>query len=240
MGDVLSIVVLGRAARNVSAVKNRQPLAKIYVKADKILNAELNDVIKDELNVRDLVNLDDDAELQDYRFKPQLRLLGKLLGKNLPAVSAALGELDGRVTKNQLDADGFIEVRANGETYRLTGEQLIIESAQAEGLASQSNAKFTVALDLRLTPELIEEGFVREVISKVQNMRKDSGFEVSDRIILTFKGSATIEDVIRQNKDEIAKEVLATEVLCEDLTEGEGKQWNLNGEPCTLRVEVVK
>jgi isoleucyl-tRNA synthetase len=241
MNDVLKIVELGRAARNLSEMKNRQPLARMYVKAEREPGAEYVDIIKSELNIRELSFIEDDTTLQDYRFKPQLRLLGKLLGKNLPAVSAALSELDGRTARAALTRDGYLDVTAAGETYRLTEEQLIIETVQAEGLATQSDAGFTVALDLALTPELIEEGYVREVISKIQNMRKDSGFDVSDRISLRYRGSDTIEEVIRRNRDEICGEVLAVDVVCcDDLTEEDGREWNLNGELCRLCVSVTQ
>lgn len=240
MEDVLEIVVLGRAARNISAVKNRQPLAQMYVKAPRHLDESYQEIILDELNIRALEYMEDDSALQDYSFKPQLRVLGKLLGKNLPAVSQALQELDGRAAKKSLDEKGFVKVEAGGESYELTEEQLIIETAQAEGYATQSNAGFTVALDLTLTPELIEEGFVREVISKIQNMRKEADFEVQDRIRVEYNGSETIEAVIDKNQDKIGAEVLAVEIVKAAINDDSGKDWNLNGEPCTLSVKVVK
>ena len=235
---VRSLVVLGRAARNNSGIKNRQPLSRMLVKAEQQLPIEYSDIVKDELNVKALCYVDDTAELEDYNFKPQLRVLGRLLGKKLPGVTKALGELDGRKAMAELKSEGHVTVESAGETFQLTEEQLIIETGQVEGFAVESEGELTVALDLKLTEALLDEGFVREIISKLQNMRKDADFEVSDRIDVWYSGSSRIESVFANYSDEIAGEVLAVSLTKGEAPEAQGKDWTLNGEPCRLAVAV--
>lgn len=238
MADVLHMVVMGRAARNAAAIKNRQPLSRMRVVAPVELPAAYNALVIDELNVGQLEYVQDSAELLDYRFKPQLRTLGKRFGKNLARVSALLQQLDGRKAFAELKSTGSLTLDLDGEVHTLAEEDLLIESVQPEGLATESDRDFTVALDTRLTPELIEEGFVREIVSKVQTMRKDSGFEVTDRIILRHSGNDRIKAVIERHADRIGEEVLAVSI-----EEGSGlnaRDWDLNGEACTLSVERLQ
>ncbi len=237
MADVLHIVTMGRAARNTAAIKNRQPLSRLLVVAPEQLPSAYNDLIADELNVRQLVYLQDGAALLDYRFKPQLRTLGRRFGKNIGQVSALLSSLDGQSAMAELKNQGHLTIVLEGQTQILLEEDLLIETVQPEGLATETDRDFTVALDIRLTPELIEDGFVREVISKVQTMRKESGFEVMDRIILRLSGNDLIQDIVGRNRDFIAEEVLAGQI--EAGTGPNSRAWDLNGQNCTLSVEKI-
>ena len=237
MADVLHIVVMGRAARNTAAIKNRQPLSSLYVVAPRELPPAYNALIADELNVRRLEYLADSGELLDYRFKPQLRTLGKRFGRQLSRVTALLQALDGRKAIRELRLNGRISLDLDGVTADLAEEDLLIESVQPEGLATETDRDFTVSLDTRLTPELIEEGFVREIVSKVQTMRKDSGFDVMDRIILRHQGSEPIRAIMERHQARIAEEVLALRIETGDGPNG--RAWDLNGETCVLSVERV-
>jgi isoleucyl-tRNA synthetase len=237
MDDVLHIVTMGRAARNTAVIKNRQPLARLLVVAPEELPADYNALIAEELNVRQIVYVNDAASLLDYRFKPQLRTLGRRFGKDLGQVTALLSSLDGQQAHRQLKADGRLTIQLNGQSEILTADDLLVETLQPAGLATEADRQFTVALDTCLTPELIEEGFVREIISKVQTMRKDSGFDVQDRIILLLDGNSRIQDIVERNRTFIADEVLA-----EKIDTGSGpnsREWDLNGEKCTLSVAKV-
>ena len=237
MDDVLHIVTMGRAARNTAVIKNRQPLSRLLVVAPEQLPDDYNALIADELNVRELVYLTDSAVLLDYRFKPQLRTLGRRFGKDIGQITGLLAALDGRQSMAALKKDGYLNLVLNGQTEALTEEDLLIESVQPEGLATESDRDFTVSLDTSLTPELIEEGFVREIVSKVQTMRKESGFDVQDRIILRLTGNSRIQEIVVRNMAFIAEEVLA-----EKIEAGEGqnsKEWDLNGEKCVLSVEKM-
>ena len=238
MADVLHMVVMGRAARNAAAIKNRQPLSRMMVVAPVELPPAYNALVIDELNVGQLEYVQDSAELLDYRFKPQLRTLGKRFGKNLSRVSALLQQLDGRKAYAELKSTGSLTLELDGEAQALAEEDLLIESVQPEGLATESDRDFTVALDTRLTPELIEEGFVREIVSKVQTMRKESGFEVTDRIILRHSGNEKIKAVIERHADRIGEEVLAVSI--EGGSGPNARDWDLNGEACTLSVERLQ
>ena len=229
------IVFMGRACRNAAAIKNRQPLSKIYVVAPGMPEAEYAQIIKDELNIRELVYLKDASELLDYRFKPQLRTLGKKLGARLNAAKEMIASLPGRETMAALERDGAVTISLDGEKIVLDRDDLLVENVQPEGLSTQSDRDYTVSLDTVLTDELIEDGFVREIISKVQTQRKESGFEVTDRILLRYGGYAKIAAVIESNRDFIAAEVLAA-----DAESGEGpnpREWDINGETCVLSVE---
>ncbi|MEA4888451.1 MAG: isoleucine--tRNA ligase [Clostridiaceae bacterium] len=235
MADVLHMVVMGRAARNAAAIKNRQPLSCLYAVAPRELPAAYNALIIDELNVRRMEYLEDSAALLDYRFKPQLRTLGKRFGKQLPQVSELLQHLDGRKAIKELRVSGQLELDLAGKTIALAEADLLIESVQPEGLATENDRDFTIALDTKLTPELIEEGFVREIVSKVQTMRKESDFDIMDRIVLRHQGNDKIRDIMERYTARIADEVLAVRIEC-----GAGpnsREWDLNGETCTLSVE---
>ena len=237
MDDVLHIVTMGRAARNTAAIKNRQPLSRLLVVAPEQLPEDYNALIADELNVKQLEYIKDSAGLLDYRFKPQLRTLGRRFGKNIGLVGSLLSGLDGRKAMEELKLAGYLIILVDGQPEKLTEEDLLIESVQPEGLATETDRDFTVALDTRLTEELIEEGFVREIISKVQTMRKDSGFDVMDRIVLYYSGNARIAAVIARNEAFIAEEVLAESI--EAGTSPNAREWDLNGEKTTLAVEQV-
>ncbi len=235
MDDVLRIVALGRAARNAANLKNRQPLAGMRVVAPRRLPAEYEALVLDELNVKSLEYAEDASALVGYRFKPQLRTLGPRLGRLVAQIGPVLAALDGSHAMARLKKDGFLEVSLAGQEVRLTLDDLLVETVQPEGLSTESDRDVTVSLDTRLTPELIEEGFVREVVSKVQTMRKEAGFEVVDRIVLRVSGNAAVEGVVARNADAIAAEVLAVRV--ESGSAGYAKEWDVNGETCTLSVE---
>ncbi|NLW11982.1 MAG: isoleucine--tRNA ligase [Clostridiaceae bacterium] len=238
MEEVLRLVVLGRAARNTAAIKNRQPLAKMMVVSRHQLPEAFQTLVLEELNVREIVYTDDQTSLQDYRFKPQLKKLGKRLGKLIPLVGKALSELPGQETITALKENGKIMLNVDGQEIELAEDDLLIETVQSEGLAAESDRDITVALDTRLTPELIEEGFVREIISKVQTMRKESGFEVMDRIILALGSQKVLSPVIERNSDFICDEVLADRI--ELLTDGsKSKEWDINGEKLLIAVKKV-
>ena len=236
MDEVLQIVVLGRAARNASATKNRQPIPEMFVSADHELNEYYTDIIKDELNVKNVVFKDDVSDLTSYSFKPQMRILGPKYGKQLGQIRKILSEIDGTAAKQELDSKGFLTIDLDGASIELAPEELLIETQQKEGLVSQSDRGVTVVLDTNLTPELIEEGFVREIISKVQTMRKEAGFEVMDHITLSAEGNDRIAGIIRDNEETIRHDVLAEEVKL-DAAEGYSKEWNINGEKVILGVE---
>ena len=236
MDEVLSIVVLGRAARNASGLKNRQPLGTMYVSAPGSLDEFYTQIIEEELNVKHVEFKDDISDLASYTFKPQMRILGPKYGKNLGAIRKALSELDGGAAKKELDEKGFLTISINDANIELIPEELLIESSEKEGFVSQADRGVTVVLDTNLTPELIEEGFVREIISKVQTMRKEADFEVTDHIEVSVSGSSRICEIMTTHRTEILKDVLADEVKF-DVNEGYVKAWNINGEKVTLGVK---
>ncbi|MCR5151045.1 MAG: isoleucine--tRNA ligase [Clostridiales bacterium] len=235
MDEVLNVVVLGRAARNSSNIKNRQPLSRIYVGAAKVLSREMCEIIEEELNVKSLEFVEDSADFVSYNFKPQLRTLGPKYGKLLGGIRNALSTLDGAKAKKELNENGKIRLNVNGTDIELTAEDLIIETAQREGYQAESNNGVTVILDTALSPELIEEGFVRELVSKIQTMRKDAGFEVTDTIKVFVAGNIKIAGIFERNKESISHDVLATEII--DGTGENAKEWDINGEKVTLCVE---
>ena len=236
METVLDAVVIGRALRNEANIKQRQPLAKMYVKSEKSLSSFYQDIIKDELNVKAIEFTDDVSGFTNYTFKPQLKTLGRRFGARLNALKEVLSTLDGPKAYAELTEKGSITVEVTGEQEVLEKDDLLIESAKREGFVTGEDNGITVVLDTNLSDELIEEGFVREVISKVQTMRKDSGFEVMDRINVYVSGNETIKKVCEKNADTIKKVVLADELVFDRL-EGEPKEWNLNGEDVTLSVK---
>ncbi len=237
MQAALDVVVLGRAARNAANLKIRQPLQTLYLVAPRPLPAAYQQIILDELNIRDLKPIDTADDLIAYRLKPQLRTLGPRLGARLPAVSQALAQLDGRAALRELDETAGLTISVDGQPVHLAREDLLIERVQPEGLATQQDRGTTVAIDTRLTPDLIEEGFVREIISKVQTMRKDSGFEVTDRIVLRHSGNAHIAGIMAKHGQRISAEVLADRL--EEGTGPNSKTWDLNGQEATLSVSVL-
>ena len=236
MDVVLQAVVLGRACRNTANIKNRQPIGKMFIKAEGSLSDFYLDIIKDELNVKKAELTEDVSALTTYTFKPQLKTLGRRFGKNINAVKEILAGLDGQKAMAELNEKGTLAITVDGSEEALEKEDLLIESAQMEGYISDSDHGITVVLDTNLTPELLEEGFVREVISKVQTMRKDAGFEVMDHIRVSMQDNARVQEIVQKNEAEIKSEVLAEEVAY-DSADGFTKEWNINGEKVTLGVE---
>ncbi|MCD8020510.1 MAG: isoleucine--tRNA ligase [Clostridiales bacterium] len=238
MEEVLEIVVLGRAARNASGIKNRQPIAQMFVKADSELNDFYRQIIEEELNVKKVEFRADVADFTGYTFKPQLRILGSKYGKKLGQISKALVNIDGNAAKKQLDAEGVLTITLNDGKIDLVSEELLITTTQKEGFVSQEDHGVTVVLDTNLTPELIEEGFVREIISKIQTMRKEAGFEVTDHILVCEHGNEKIQSVMEGNADLIKHDVLAEDILFGE-EKGYAKEWNINGETVTISVEKL-
>ena len=236
MAEVLKIVVLGRAARNSANIKNRQPIGDMYVKAPFEVPEFFVEIIEDELNIKKVSFIEDVSAYTNYSFKPQLRTVGPKYGKFLGKIKAALENIDGHAAMAQLKKEGSITLSEVDESIVLTEEDLLISVAQTEGFATETGNDITVVLNTKLTPELIEEGFVREIISKVQTMRKEAGFEVMDKIVLSFKAEKTICDVFAAHKEEIQSEVLAVDIK-EGALEGYQKEWNINGHKVELGVE---
>ena len=236
MEVVLEAVVLGRACRNTANIKNRQPIGKMFVKADAALSQFYLDIIKDELNVKEAELTEDVSALTTYSFKPQLKTLGRRFGKNINAVREILAGLDGQAAMAELKEKGTLTIQVEGIDEALAEEDLLIEAAQMEGYVSDSDHGVTVVLDTNLTPELLEEGFVREVISKVQTMRKDAGFEVMDHIQLYVKDNDKVKDIVQKNEESLCSDVLADGVTYDEVS-GFTKEWSINGEKVTLGVE---
>ena len=236
MDEVVSIVVLGRAARNGSNIKNRQPLNTMYVQSDKKVEGYFTDIIREELNVKNVDFVDDASGFVSYIFKPQLKTLGPKYGKQLGEIRAAMAELDSSA-KATLDADGKLVLNLVSGDVELTHDDILLETKQKEGVFTVSDRGVTVALDTELTPELIEEGFVKELISKIQTMRKDSDFNVMDRINVTLSGNDKLFGIAKNNEATIS-----TVVLSDSISDGDGvngKEWDINGEKVTISVERV-
>ena len=238
METVLEAVVIGRACRNTANIKNRQPISKMFIKAGEGLSEFYLDIIKEELNVKEAVLKDDVSSLTTYSFKPQLKTLGRRFGKNINAVKEILAGLDGQKAMEEINTKGTLAITVDGKEELLEKDDLLIEAAQIEGYISGTDHGITVVLDTNLTPGLIEEGFVREVISKVQTMRKDAGFEVMDHIRLSVKDNDKIIEIIKNNEDTVKSEVLANEAVY-GIAEGFTKEWNINGEKVVLGVEKL-
>ena len=238
MEEVLSIVVLGRACRNTANIKNRQPIGKMYVKAPSALTEFYTQIIEEELNVKTVEFTDDVSDFTSYSFKPQLKTLGRRFGKNINAVREILAGLDGNKAMAELKETGSLKITVDGNEEALSEEDLLIESAQADGFESGSDYGITVVLDTNLSEELIEEGFVREIISKIQTMRKDSGFEVMDHIKVSCEGNSKIAELILRNDSIIKDETLSDEIDTAK-TDGNAKEWNINGETVTLGVKKL-
>ena len=236
MGEVLDIVVLGRAARNASGIKNRQPIGQMFVNGEAALTDYYKQIIEGELNVKDVIFKDDVSDLTDYTFKPQMRILGPKYGKDLGKIRNILANLNGSAAKKELDANGFLTIELNDGKINLLPEELLIDMSQKEGYVSQADHGVTVVLDTNLTPALLEEGFVREIISKVQTMRKEAGFEVTDHITVYEEGNDKIKEVMTKYTDEIKNDVLADDI-CLDAEGGYSKEWDINGEKVRLGVE---
>ena len=236
MDHVLQVVVQGRACRNTANIKNRQPIGKMYVKAAFELSDFYKDIIADELNVKEVEFTDDVSAFTSYSFKPQLRTVGPKYGKKLNAIRQYLGSVNGNEAMNELKTTGKLTFDADGDTIELLEEDLLIDAAQMPGYVSDTEYETTVVLDTNLTPELVEEGFVREIISKIQTMRKEAGFEVMDHIRVYFAQNDKIKALVDSNNAEIKDEVLANEI-CFDTIKGYNKEWNINGENVVIGVE---
>ena len=236
MDNVLKLVVMGRACRNTSNIKNRQPIGQMFVKAAFTLPEFYQEIVADELNVKNVKFTEDVRDFTSYNFKPQLKTVGPKYGKMLGGIKAALDSVDGNAAMDEVNETGALKLDVNGQEITLFREDLLIETAQIEGYVSENDNGITVVLDTNLTPELLEEGFVREIISKVQTMRKEADFEVMDRIRVTYDGSDKAETIFAKYADEIAGEVLANEVAKAEPA-GYVKEWKINGETVTMGVE---
>ncbi|WP_302810168.1 DUF5915 domain-containing protein, partial [Eubacterium ventriosum] len=236
MERVLDIVVLGRACRNASAIKNRQPIGKMFVKAEFELSDFYKEIIEEELNVKEVEFTDDVRAFTSYSFKPQLRTVGPKYGKFLGKIKEALSSLDGNAAMDKINAGEPLTFDFDGNEVVLEKEDLLIDMAQVEGYVSESDNNITVVLDTKLSDELIEEGFVREIISKIQTMRKEADFQVMDKIVVNVDKNDTIRAIIENNLDEIKSEVLADNVIFGKIN-GYEKEWNINGEKVTFGVE---
>ena len=235
MEELLKIVVLGRAARNTANIKNRQPIGTMYVKADKEMGEFYTDIIADELNVKEVKFASDVESFISYSFKPQLRTVGPKYGKLLNGIRKALSEINGTEAMNELRTTGLLTLDIDGNKAELSEEDLLIETAQTEGYVTEADGDISVVLDTNLTPELIEEGFIREIVSKVQTMRKEAGFEVMDKIHIYAKDNDKLLELMKNHKEEIMSEVLAEDMTL-GTTDGYVKEWNINKEPVVLGV----
>ena len=236
MEEVLEVVALGRAARNGANRKNRQPLSCLYVKAEHPLSSLYQQIIEEELNVKMVKFVDDAAAFTSYTFKPQLKTVGPKYGKQLGEIRAALAAIDGNAAHKELEDTGVLTLSLPSGEVKLTEEDLLIDTAQTEGFFALSEKAVTVVLDTKLTPELIEEGFMREIISKIQTMRKEAGFEVTDHITVYVSGNEKLCDIVSRNRDTLCGDVLADGVVL-NATDGFVKEWDINGETVTLAVK---
>lgn len=236
MDLAMRIVVLGRSARNTANIKNRQPVQNIYVASERELPDFFIEIIKDELNVKNLEFRKDLGEFIRYNFKPNFRTLGKKVGKQMKEVQSSIKNLNGAEAKESLDRTGEIKLTISSGEVTLTSEDLEILIEQSEGYLTQRDGDLSLALETTLTPELIEEGFVRELISKIQTMRKENGFEVTDRIEVFMSGNSKLEEISRRNEEELKRIVLANSITYDKL-DGFSKEWNINGEKVSLGVK---
>ena len=241
MDNALKAIVLGRACRNESNIKNRQPIGKMFIKADFDLNDYYKEIIEDELNVKEVVFTQEVKDFTSYTFKPQLKTVGPKYGKLLGKIKQALTEVDGNEAMDTLNAEGALKFNFDGEEVVLSKEDLLIDEASQEGYVANSDNGITVVLDTNLTPELIEEGFVREIISKIQTMRKEAGYEVMDKIEVAVSNNDKVTEIVKANKEKIASEVLANDIYFEGLDKDSKyeKEWNINAEMVTLAVNKL-
>ncbi len=238
MDEVLRIVVMGRAARNASNIKNRQPISTMYVKADHTPSEVCQTIVQEELNVKQVLFTDDVRDFTTYTFKPQLRTVGPKYGKQLGQIQKALSEIDGNAAMDELRANGVLKLALEGGEVSLLEEDLLIDMTQKEGYETQADNYVTVVIDTNLTDELIEEGYAAEIISKIQTMRKEADFEVMDRIRVAVSGNEKLAAVVGKNKAAIADKVLALEIVTEG-SFGVTKDWNINGEECSISVQRI-
>ena len=236
MEEVLDIVVMGRAARNTANIKNRQPIGTMYVRAERPLDDMFKAVVADELNVKNVEFKDDLSDFTSYTFKPQLKTVGPKYGKLLNGIRTHLAELNGREAMKELENTGSLSFDIDGQNVVLSKEDLLIDTAQMEGYVTEEDSTVTVVLDTNLSEELIEEGFVREIISKIQTMRKEAGFEVMDKIVVYSMGNQKIEGYMKEYREEILSDVMASDIRFDEV-KGYTKEWSINGESVTLGVE---
>lgn len=238
MDTVLQVVVLGRAARNSANIKNRQPLGTMLIKSETKVTEMFEQIIKEELNVKEVKFTDDVREFTTYTFKPQMKTLGPKYGKLLNQIRTILSEIDGNDAMDTLNTKGTLNFEIDGTAVELTKDDVLTEMTQKEGYASASDRGITVVLDTNLTEELVEEGYVREIMSKIQTMRKEAGFEVMDHIKVSVDNNDKLMELIEKNKEFIQKEVLADEISSRNLS-GFTKEWDINGENVVLSVEKI-
>ena len=239
MEELLKVVVLGRACRNTANIKNRQPIGTMYIKAEKKMDSFFTDIIADELNVKEVKFADDVEAFISYSFKPQLRTVGMKYGKLLGGIRQALTDIDGTKAMNALRAEGALKLDINGNEVVLSEEDLLIETAQTEGFVTETEGEVSVVLDTNLTPELLEEGFVREIISKIQTMRKEADFEVMDKICVYVQDNDKIQDIMKAHEEGDSGRGLAEQLVFGE-TDGYVKEWNINKERVTLGVKSCR
>ena len=236
MDQVLKIVVMGRAARNNANLKNRQPIGQMFVKAPGSLSQFYVEIMEEELNVKKVTFTEDVRDFTTYTFKPQLKTVGPKYGKQLNNIRRALSEVDGNQAMDTLKETGSLTFDFDGVSVVLAEEDLLIDMAQKEGYVTEADNTVTVVLDTNVTPELVEEGFVRELVSKIQTMRKEAGFEVTDHIRVYEQGNEKLAGLMKTYETDIRSDVLAEEILTDQMG-GYTKDWNINGESVTLGVE---
>ena len=236
MDEVLEIVVMGRACRNTANIKNRQPISRMYIKADFTLSEFYQEIIEDELNVKSVEFVDDVRNFTSYTFKPQLKTVGPKYGKQLGGIKEYLANVDGNEAMDKLNAGENLVFDVNGTEVSLSLDDVLVEMSQKEGYMSEADNTVTVVLDCNLSEELVEEGFAAEIISKIQTMRKDSGFEVMDHIKVGIAGNDKLAAIAAKNEKAIADKVLA-DSIDKDAVYANSKEWNVNGEKVTISVE---
>ncbi|MBR5931057.1 MAG: class I tRNA ligase family protein, partial [Lachnospiraceae bacterium] len=235
MEHVLDVVVMGRACRNSSGMKNRQPLANMFIKAPWEMPSYFTDIVADELNIKHVEMKDDVRAFSSYSFKPQLKTVGPKFGKQVGEIRNALANVDGNDAMDEVNATGSLKLNLPSGEVSLLKEDLLIETAQVEGYESLSDFGITVVLDLHLTDDLIEEGFIRELVSKIQTMRKEADFEVMDMITIYISDNARVEDIVNRRKDMMLTDVMATDIVTGSM-DGISKEWDINGEKVTIGI----
>ena len=236
MEHVLDVVVMGRACRNASGMKNRQPLANMFIKAPWEMPSYFTDIVADELNIKHVEMKDDVREFSSYSFKPQLKTVGPKFGKQVGEIRNALAAVDGNDAMDEVNATGSLKLSLPSGDVVLEKDDLLIETAQVEGFESLSDFGITVVLDLHLTDDLIEEGFIRELVSKIQTMRKEADFEVMDMITIYISDNARVEDIVNRRKEMMLTDVMATDIVTGQM-DGISKEWDINGEKVTIGVK---
>ena len=236
MEHVLDVVVMGRACRNASCMKNRQPLANMFIKAPWEMPSYFTDIVADELNIKHVEMKDDVREFSSYSFKPQLKTVGPKFGKQVGEIRNALAAVDGNDAMDEVNATGSLKLSLPSGDVVLEKDDLLIETAQVEGFESLSDFGITVVLDLHLTDDLIEEGFIRELVSKIQTMRKEADFEVMDMITIYISDNARVEDIVNRRKEMMLTDVMATDIVTGQM-DGISKEWDINGEKVTIGVK---